>query len=286
MKKILGLTIAAVMVMAVAGVGTWAYFSDTETSTGNILTAGTLDLNVDGGDTPVITLSVPTTFPGDSGSGSTTLLNDGSIAGELDISSGSVTNTGAVGGTSEYADDYGHLGDVATIAIYIDVNQTSDYVADTDIGLKSDGTIYTTGVLQYDTINNYASESWGGSNGVESLGVGISEDFTIIYLVPTTTGPVTGTADSGSTITLVHAALTQADDFFNGMTLSITAGEASGESSVITDFVSATGTITVSPAFTTAIDSTSVYSISTANSFQGDSVSIDFTFTLEQTDAD
>ena len=40
MKKILGL------VMGLVGGGTWAYFSDTETSAGNVLVSGTLDLGL------------------------------------------------------------------------------------------------------------------------------------------------------------------------------------------------------------------------------------------------
>jgi spore coat-associated protein N len=44
MKKIIGLTLAAIMVMTLVGVGTWALFSDTETSAGNTFTAGTLNL--------------------------------------------------------------------------------------------------------------------------------------------------------------------------------------------------------------------------------------------------
>ncbi len=46
MKKILGLGLVALLVMAMVGGGTWAYFNDTETSGGNILTAGTLDLGL------------------------------------------------------------------------------------------------------------------------------------------------------------------------------------------------------------------------------------------------
>ncbi len=42
MKKILGLTTSIMLF-----IGTWAYFSDIETSTGNALTAGTLDLKTD-----------------------------------------------------------------------------------------------------------------------------------------------------------------------------------------------------------------------------------------------
>lgn len=286
MKKILGLTVAALLIMGLVGGGTWAYFSDVETSTGNILTAGTLDLNVDGGDIAVTTLNVSATYPGDTGSGSTTLLNDGSLAGELDISTGPVTNTGAGTGTSEYADDYGHLGGVATIAIFIDVDGSAGTWTSGDIGLKSDETTYDhPTALAYATIDSYASNTWDDVY-TGTMAPAASDGFIIMYNVPTTTGPVTGTADSGSTTTLVDSPLTQADDFFNGMFLSITGGTNNGESRLITDFDAASDTITVSSAFTAAIDSTSVYSISTANSFQGDSASIDITFTLEQAAAD
>ena len=47
MKKIIGLTIAIVLAVGIIGVGTLAYFIDTESSTGNKLTAGTLDLKPD-----------------------------------------------------------------------------------------------------------------------------------------------------------------------------------------------------------------------------------------------
>jgi len=45
-KKILGLTLAVVLVIGLVAGGTWAYFSDTETSTGNVFSAGTIDLEV------------------------------------------------------------------------------------------------------------------------------------------------------------------------------------------------------------------------------------------------
>ena len=47
MKKILGLTIAIVLIVGVVAGGTWAYFSDTETVTGNTFTAGTIDISLD-----------------------------------------------------------------------------------------------------------------------------------------------------------------------------------------------------------------------------------------------
>ena len=50
MKRILGLTIAFMLLTGMTGIGTWAYFSDVETSTGNVLAAGTLDLKTDDED--------------------------------------------------------------------------------------------------------------------------------------------------------------------------------------------------------------------------------------------
>ncbi len=46
MKKILGLGVVALLVMALVAGGTWAYFNDVETSGDNILSAGTLNLGL------------------------------------------------------------------------------------------------------------------------------------------------------------------------------------------------------------------------------------------------
>ena len=46
MKKIFGLAISAMLLIALAVGGTMAFFSDTETSEGNVFTAGTIDLAV------------------------------------------------------------------------------------------------------------------------------------------------------------------------------------------------------------------------------------------------
>ncbi len=86
MKKILGLTIAFMLLIGMGGIGTWAYFQDTETSTGNVLAAGTLDLKTDLADRVTATLTASTMKPGDSVSGSIALKNTGSVAGaSLDL---------------------------------------------------------------------------------------------------------------------------------------------------------------------------------------------------------
>jgi len=70
-----------------------------------------------------------------------------------------------------------------------------------------------------------------------------------------------GTADSGTTTTLVDDALTQGDNYWNDMLLVITGGTNAGQARRISDFVAASDEITVDTAFDAAIDNTSVYAI-------------------------
>ena len=71
-----------------------------------------------------------------------------------------------------------------------------------------------------------------------------------------------GTATSGSTTTLLDTSKRKEDDnFWKGGTLTILSGTNSGQSRPITAFVQSTSTVTVSPAFGSSIDATSVYQI-------------------------
>jgi len=184
MKKILGLTIAALMVMVMVGGGTWAYFTDTETSANNSLSAGTMDLNIDGGNSAVNTFTASNVTPGESGVGSSTLANVGNLGGELDITISAITNTGGSGGT-EFEDGVGNLGGEAVMAMYIDVDQSGDFNAG-DIGLKADATVYSyPATLQYDTIDNYDSTIWDAAASMASTA---QYDVTIDWEVPTSAG--------------------------------------------------------------------------------------------------
>jgi len=184
MKKILGLTVATLLVIAMVGGGTWAYFSDTETSASNSLTAGTLDLNIDSGDTAVTTFAVTNVVPGDSGNGSNTLANVGDLNGELDIQFSTITNTPGAGG-GEYEGGSGELGANAEIAVYIDVDQSGDWSSG-DIGLKSDDTTYShPTVLDYDALDNYDSAIW---DEVETMATSTADDFIVMWRVPTSAG--------------------------------------------------------------------------------------------------
>jgi len=98
MKKILGLTVAALLVMGLVGGGTWAYFTDVETSTGNVFYAGTLDLNVAGEDDPDVTptligLNLTNMKPGDEQIATITLSNIGTLEGNAKIKFTSVVGT-------------------------------------------------------------------------------------------------------------------------------------------------------------------------------------------------
>jgi predicted ribosomally synthesized peptide with SipW-like signal peptide len=103
MKKIIGLTLAVLLVIGLVGGGTYAIFSDTETSTDNTFTVGTLNLRLTGGTQGVVDVdSVTQTWdislnPGESGgaNGALTLANTGNVAGELTITG--ITHTHADG---------------------------------------------------------------------------------------------------------------------------------------------------------------------------------------------
>ncbi len=139
MNKILLSLMTIVLVCALVGGGVYAYFSDTETSTGNTFVAGTLDLNLDGGNTNVVKFTVSDVKPGDSGNGTWTVTNVGSIDGYLDLESISVTE--GIGTTTdpELADestqaDTNQLGNYLLGHLFIDTNNDGNWDAgETDI---------------------------------------------------------------------------------------------------------------------------------------------------------
>lgn len=89
-RKVLGGLVTIGAAGAAAGAGTMALFSDTESSTGNTIQAGTLDLQPDG--SAVRSFSVTNAAPGDSGAQTIDLSNAGSIDGYLAFTVNQVTN--------------------------------------------------------------------------------------------------------------------------------------------------------------------------------------------------
>ncbi len=72
----------------------------------------------------------------------------------------------------------------------------------------------------------------------------------------------TGTAQSGGADTIQLATTAHsANDWYNGLTVAITGGTGSGQSKTIADYTGSTRTATVSTAWATPPDNTSVYAI-------------------------
>lgn len=108
MKKILFSLMTLALVIGLVGAGAFAYFSDTETSTGNTFTAGTLDLSV-GGENPNVSPDfiiggTSGVKPGDSGTITYNLKNEGTLDGYLDLSGISKVDTEGTNPESETGD--------------------------------------------------------------------------------------------------------------------------------------------------------------------------------------
>lgn len=87
-KKILGLMIVLLLMAGMTGISTWAFFTDVETSSGNVLAAGTLDLKTDDQDGVTQTLIATNMRRGDIvGPEVIILKNSGSLdSSTIDIS--------------------------------------------------------------------------------------------------------------------------------------------------------------------------------------------------------
>jgi spore coat-associated protein N len=173
LKKILGLAIAALMVMALIGGGTWAYFSDPETSTGNTFASGTLDLNLDGGDSNVVKFTVSNAKPGDSDNATWTVTNVGSLPGYLDLEDISIGESAGTSTDAELADEGGpdtpQLGNYLKVHLFVDADDNGVWdTGETDIygnnttyqpinGLASN---YDTNILLNNSDTNYITMIW------------------------------------------------------------------------------------------------------------------------------
>jgi len=94
-KKILASVFIIGLLAFGLGFGTYSYFNDTETSSGNTFSAGTLDLKVDGQDDggTVAHYSLSNMKPGDdTGYYKWVLKNDGTLSGKLSVNFSVITN--------------------------------------------------------------------------------------------------------------------------------------------------------------------------------------------------
>ncbi len=214
MKKIIGLSIAALLIIGLVGGATWALFSDTETSANNTLIAGTLDLNINGGNTAVATFSASNVKPGDNNdlnqaAASSILLNKGTLPGKLSMTA---VVTGLAGLPPVPADaDLGiptnTLKDVATVALYIDKDGSGTWNAG-DIGLKSDGSTYVWAVgtpLSQVAMSAYDGKSW--PTIIANMATAESDKFAVNWEVPTTATNAIQGGSATMTFTFVLAQL-------------------------------------------------------------------------------
>jgi spore coat-associated protein N len=120
-KKMLLSVLIIGVVATVAGAGTWAAFSDSETSDGNTFTAGTLDLKLNGLD-GITGFSIGDVAPNAQGNaGTITVKNAGTISGNLVVSSANIVEDENGMNDAEQAVDStadGELGNAITISIY------------------------------------------------------------------------------------------------------------------------------------------------------------------------
>lgn len=95
MKRIIGLTLALILMIGIIGASTLAAYRNTEPSPNNAFAAGTLNLVVNGVDDGigVAEFTVTAANPGQTGAGTWTLVNAGDLAGYIDTENITVTNS-------------------------------------------------------------------------------------------------------------------------------------------------------------------------------------------------
>jgi len=169
--RILSSTIVIALMSMALGLGATAYFSDTETSTGNTFTAGTLDLQVNGDDSNIVAFTVSNMRPGNQPKTTYTLNNIGSLSGYLDLENIVVTdNENGITDPEDDAGDVtpsvGELSSVVNLRLFIDLDGNgwigtgdivffNDYVAnlpsnfELDEPIAAGGTIYITALFDW-----------------------------------------------------------------------------------------------------------------------------------------
>ena len=179
MKKIFGLTVAALLVMGLVGGGTWAYFSDPETSTGNTLTAGTLNLQVGAADPITESFTLTDKVPGDSDSIEWQVQNIGDVdVGYLDIAFTNIVDDENTVQEPETGDDAssGELAEALYLTIYLDKNDNDTYDSGTETLIFQDYVTGGTTELSAAVLDDYSFDE------------GADEDFRIEWSIGTGVG--------------------------------------------------------------------------------------------------
>jgi spore coat-associated protein N len=197
MKRIVGLNLAVLLIIAVVGNATWAFFNDTESSQDNIITAGTLDLQIGSSDPCLESINVGSLQPGDSGNAADwTITNRGNTNGTLKVAVSVIvdyentrTEPEEAAGDTTGGSTEGELSSFVKIAIWLDINRSGVWDSG-DKYLRSNGTVVdwasgsTPPAEAYDYIINYAGLEWDAADGVPVITGSGSLDFTVEYTFP------------------------------------------------------------------------------------------------------
>ena len=137
LKKILSSTIIILILSTLTISATRAYFSDSETSVNNVISAGTLDLNLDGGNTNIVKFNSVAILPDQTVKGTWTVHNSGSTDGYLDLhnitkssdENGCIDSEQAAGDRScgNPGAGGGELLDLLSAKIFVDTNHNNVY---------------------------------------------------------------------------------------------------------------------------------------------------------------
>ena len=147
---------------AAAGAGTFAAFSDSESTTGGF-SAGTLTLSMDGTS---LNFNPGEIEPGDFGSSAVRLVPEGSLTGDLKPALTNVDSTTGENSTDSTGDLHKHL----QFKIWLDEGRTDDgNYNSADIALLSNGTVDDSRDPSYATVQGYNGVSWADAiNGMSS----------------------------------------------------------------------------------------------------------------------
>lgn len=180
-KVLISLVIIGIVAVFAIG-GTIAYFSDTETSSGNTFSAGLwIDLQVGDDDPTTWKIDAGNILPGDSGDEEVLIRNIGTDNGYLHITFANLVNDDvscvepereAEGGDCGTDPGAGELAENLDILIYLDEN------GDNDFDLGTDTLIYqgkVKGILQGDLFNYF-------------LTAGASKDFRVEWSIDASVG--------------------------------------------------------------------------------------------------
>ncbi len=185
MKKIIGLTMAGLVIIGIVLSGTWAFFSDPESSSGNQIVSGSLDLQVDGQNPWTATkVNVSNMKPGDSGVATMTVANSGTLAGTLTVDITGLSDAPGTTPEPEPTPDNGELSANLDIVIWVDTDhdgikdagETQLYSGklNAEVGPYSAGTLPGGGTT-------YVSLSYAIGGGVGNVIQGDICDFSIAF---------------------------------------------------------------------------------------------------------